>query len=186
MLVSLSRTVLTALPIVVWVLLAGAGVPGAGAQPETGDCVLEPLTLPLFDATPAAHIAATPLVPVSDVDTGDEAILAAVEDLVDCINTGDAAYQYAIFTQRYLGEQFANPSVAYQPAFELQLSQGPAEVEETFELVGVSDIAVDNDGLVTVTIELSGGGVTYRDTLVLANVDRVWLIDSIEELDPPQ
>lgn len=167
-------------------IATGAGLFGTGAQPETGDCVLEPLTLPLFDATPAAQIAATPLALASDGDTDEEAILAAVEDLVDCINTGDAAYQYAIFTQRYLGEQFADPSMAYQPAFELWLSQGPADVDESFDLLGVSDIAVLDGGLVAVTIELAGGGAMYRDTLVLANVGGVWLIDSIEELDPPR
>ena len=73
-----------------------------------------------------------------------------------------------------------------QPAFELQLSLGPADVEETFELVGVTDTTVNDGGLVAVTIELTGGGATYRDTLILANVDGLWLIDSIEELDPPQ
>jgi hypothetical protein len=183
--VSSFRVALLALSMVVGIT-AGAVLPGASAQTESGDCVLEPLTLPLFDATPAAQIAATPLALAQNADTSDEAILAAVEDLVEFINTGDAAYQYAIFTQRYLAEQFADPSVTNQPAFELQLSLGPADVEETFELVGVTDIAVNDGGLVAVTIELTGGGATYRDTLVLANVEGVWLIDSIEELDPPQ
>lgn len=39
--------------------------------------------------------------------------------------------------------------------------------------------------LVLFTIELVGGGATYRDTLILTNVGGVWLIDSLEELDPP-
>ncbi len=163
---------------------AGAGLSGAAAQPETGECVLEPLTLPLFEATPAVQIAATPIAPEINADSGDEAILAALGKIVDCINTGDAAYQYAIFTQRHLAEQFADPTQAYQPEFELQLSQGPADVEEIFELVDVSNITLRDDGLVSVLVELSAGGSVYRDTLVLANVDGAWLIDSVDNLDP--
>ncbi len=162
----------------------GAGLATVRAQPETGECELNPLTLPLFDATPAVLIAATPNASTVAGDTSDEAILAAVEEIVDCINTGDAAYQYAIFTGRYLAEQFADPSATYQPAFELQLSLGPADVEETFALTGISEVTVRDDGRVSVVVELSAGGSTYRDTLVLANVDGTWLIDSIEDLDP--
>lgn len=179
------RTVLLA-PLLALAFAASVVLPGAGAQTLTGECPLEPLTLPLFDATPAAQVAATPLAAAPEASIGEEAILAAVEDLVDCVNTGDAAYQYAIFTRRYLAERLADSSATYQPAFEQQLSQGPTDVEESFELVGVSDIAPLDGGLVTVTIELAGGGATYRDTLVLANVDGVWLIDAIEELDPPE
>ncbi len=76
------RVALLALFTVVGIA-AGAGLPGASAQPETGDCELEPLTLPLFDATSAAQIAAMPLALALDADTSDEAILAAVEDLLE-------------------------------------------------------------------------------------------------------
>lgn len=165
-----------------------AGYPGSFgvmAQREASGCVLEPLSLPLFDATPAARIAATPATSAPTMDVGEDVILAAVEDIVDCINTGDPALQYAIFTQHYLAGQFAGSSMTYQPAFEQQLSLGPADVEQSFDLVGISDVTVPGSGFVSVTIELSSGGSTYRDTLELANVDGVWLIDSIEELNPP-
>lgn len=85
-------------------IAAGPGISGALAQRETREGVLDPLTLPLFDATPAARIA----------------------DIVDCINSGDPALQYAIFTQCYLAGQVADPSVTNQPAFEQHLSRGPS------------------------------------------------------------
>jgi len=173
-------------PLLAAAFMAGIALAGSGAQPLAGECTLDPLTLPLFDATPAAEIAATPLAGNPGSDTGDEAIREAVEGIVACINTGDAAYAYAIFTQRYLAEQLADSSATYQPEFEQQLSFGPSEVEETFELVDVTEITVLDNGLVSVVVELSAGGTSYRDTLVLANVDGVWLIDGIEAFDPPR
>jgi len=185
MLVIALRSIVFA-PLLALAVMAGIALAGSSAQPLAGECTLEPLTLPLFDATPAAKIAATPLAADPAPDTGDEVIREAVEGIVDCINTGDAAYEYAIFTQRYLAEQLADSSAMYQPEFEQQLSSGPSEVEETFELADVTDVTVLDDGLVSVIVELSAGGTTYRDTLVLANVDGVWLIDAIEAFDPPR
>ncbi len=163
-------------------------LPGFGAQMDVDVCPLEPLTLPLFDATPAAIVAASPVAtpdaanPVAVVDEAE--IDAAVEDIVACINTGDAALQYAIFTERYLAEQFADPTVAYQPRFELDLSMGPGAGEASFELIDLTGMAPLEGGRVSVTVELAAGNAMYRDTLILANIDGVWLIDAIGELDP--
>ena len=141
------RTVLLALSFVVG-MVAGTGMSGAVAQGDTSGCVLDPLTLPLFDATPAARIAATPVSSTLVIDTSDETIRGAVEDTVDCINTGDPAREYAIFTQRYLAGQFADPSISYQPAFEQQLALGPTDVEQSFDLIGISNVIVLESGFV--------------------------------------
>lgn len=173
-------------PVLAGCVAFGFAFPGLGAQSSSGDCPLEPLTLPLFDATPAAIVAATPAVAISvaAVDIDEAEIGAAIEDIVACVNTGDPARQYAIFTERYLAEQFADPSVAYQPRFEFDLAMGPGEGEALFELISVSGIAPIEPGRVSVTVELAAGDTRYRDTLVLASVDGVWLIDAIGELDP--
>jgi len=166
--------------------LASTGAAAAGVQPPPEECTLEPLTLPLFDATPAAEVAATLLAREADSAADPGTIRRAVETIVACINTGDPAYQFAIFTERYLARQFVDPSVTYQPEFERQLALGPSDEAETFELVEVSGFDMLEDGRVSVVVELTGGRTTYRDTLVLANVDGIWLIDAIEEFDPPR
>lgn len=94
------------------------------AQTSVDDCPLEPLTLPLFGATPAAIVAASPIAINPEANVDEAAIDQAIEDIVACINSGDPALQNAIFTERYLAEQFADPAQAYQPRFEVELSMG--------------------------------------------------------------
>lgn len=177
------RTALTA-PLLSLGLLGAVALGGALAQPESGECDLEPLTLPLFAATPAAQIAATPAATSPGVVPDEETIREAIDTIVECVNTGEPSYQYAIFTERYLAGQFADPAETYQPQFEYDLSLGPADVVPVFELVSASDITILADGRVSVTVEVASAGTTYRDIFTLANVDGVWLVDEVEQLDP--
>lgn len=176
----------TALLAILFALIMSCGGALAAAQPAPGDCSLEPLTLPLFNATPAAQIAATPVADGPKQDVDEAFIEDAVAVIVACMNTGDAAYQYAIFTERYLAEQLADPTVTNQAAFERRLSLGPSGDPGLFALVGVADVEALDGGRVSVVVELDAGRTTYRDTLILANVDGAWLIDEVRELDSPR
>lgn len=166
--------------------LTSVTLPIASAQPSPTGCTLAPLTLPLFDGTPAARIAATPVASEAESGADPGTIRRAVEVIVACINSGDPAYQFAIFTERYLAAQLVDPSVTNQAEFERELSLGPSLNAETFDLIDVSGVERRDDGRVEVVVELAAGGATYRDTLLLANVGGVWRIDAVEEFDPPR
>ena len=177
-----------------WIVLllaiatAAAAFPsGLTAQtPAAEMCTLDPVTLPLFEATPAAVIAATPLASTTDAPVDDDEIRVAIEILVVCMNSGDAAYRYAIFTDRYLATQFTDPAQTYQPQFEEQLAQGPIEPEGDLRMLDIREITPLDNGSVSVIVELSSRVSTFRDTLILVNVDGAWLIDDVVILDPPQ
>jgi hypothetical protein len=161
---------------------------GTVAQtPDSPDgCTLSPVTVPLFDATPAAAIAATPATTSTVTEIDEAEIRDAIGVIVACINSSDAAYQYAIFTDRYLAEQLADPTQTYQPQFEQQLDRGETDSESAFSLVGVPEVSLQPNGMVLATILLSNGDRVFSDTVLLANVEGVWLIDSIEDFDPPR
>ena len=167
------------------VLAYGAGSPIAAQGPES-DCDLPPLTLPLFGATPAAEVAASPVSSTNTAPVDDGEIRTAVETIISCANSGDAAFRYSIFTERYLAEQLADSTAVYQPAFEQELSLGDTNGEGQLILVDVRDISALDDGRVRATIETRNGSSTYTDTMVLANVNGAWLIDEIESFDPPR
>jgi hypothetical protein len=169
-----------------WLLVAMAWSGAAVAQDGEATCTLDPVSLPLFDATPAAALAGTPVDVPDDIQVDDATIEDAVIQIVACINTNDPAYQYAIFTDRYLAEQFADPTQTYQPAFELQISFGPSQEPGSMELEGISGIEQLESGQVSVVVELTNSVSVFRDTLILVPVDGVWLIDSIAAFDPPR
>lgn len=171
--------------------LAAAGrTPVASAQ---GGCGLPPVTLPLFQGTPAAVIA-TPAAPTDGL-TGrplidDEQAEAehAMRVIVTCINTGAPSSVYAVFTPRYLAALFTGPKPAYQPAFERMIAEGSSNLSQTlppFVLKGVKDGEMLEDGRIIVTIDLAGRSTTYHDTLVLVKSDDHWLIDDVAAFDPP-
>ncbi len=147
-------------------------------------CPLAPLTVPLWDGTPAAVIAATPVSAASgDIDEAE--IEAAVVDLVACMNTGEPQLMFAIYTSRFIASQYADPSETYLPEFEQRLAENAPEPADQFELAGVSEISPLDDGRVSVKVGLANGGTVFEDTLILANQDGVWLIDDIASLNPP-
>lgn len=160
---------------------------GAAAQtPAAGDCDLDPVTLPLFDATPAAQIAASPVAMETGISLDDDGVREVLEGLVVCMNSGDAAYRYAIFTDRFLASMFADPTITYQPQFEEEIALGPLQPEGRLRLVDVAEVTTLNNGAISVTVSISSTVSTFDDTLILANVDGVWLIDDVVELNPPQ
>lgn len=157
-------------------------VPGSRA------CPLDPVTLPLFDATPAAIVAANPTAASTGTGGASPAdvslIEPAIEDIIACINTGDPAFQYAIFTDRYLAAQLADRSSTYQPAFEQRLDRGVDPDAPEFTIGSISDITALNDGRVSVVVSLAVESSRYEDRLILIDVDGRWLIDDVELLDP--
>lgn len=165
--------------------LAGSSqvqVPGLPA------CELEPVTLPLFDATPAAIIAATPASPPVNASAGTTldaaSIETAIEAIVNCISSSDPALRYAVFTNRYLAEQLADPNRTYQPAFEQHLDSGVSTDTPQYAIEAIEQPVPLGDGRVSVVVTLSADGTQYRDRLVLADLDGTWLIDEVELIDP--
>lgn len=155
--------------------------PAAMAQ-GSGNCSLEPITLPLSDATPAAIVAATPQPAAAAVEFTEEDAFAAVQLIVDCANESDPALAWAIFTERYLAVQYADPTVTNLPAFEQFIDEGDDRTPGTFALEDVGPITQLDDGRVSVEVTVSSGGTTYANTFVLAQVGDHWLIDDV--LDP--
>ncbi len=154
----------------------------------TPACLLPQVTLPLFDATPAAVIASTPVLPADGPENmvlPDAATIErAVGMIVACINTGDPALQYAVFTDRYLAEQLADPSVTYQPAFEQEIATGADTATSNILVDSIDELTPFEDGRVSVVVSLSANDATYEDRLVLVNVEGNWLIDEVELIDP--
>lgn len=151
-------------------------------------CPLEPVSLPLFNATPAAEIESAGATPASADDSGrtgsDEDIAefeSAIAVLLACINTENPALANAVFTERYLASWFADPTVHYQPAFERTIAEGSpgAQDRQPLELAGVEEVRVLDDGRLSGRVVLQSAGVTWRDTLVLRQVADIWLIDDV-------
>lgn len=169
--------------------ITGAAGQGQGIERTTaGECVLEPVTIPLFGGTPAAVIAATPAASpepaVAAAPVNEATIREAASMIVACINTGDPSFAYAVFTPRYLASQFVDGAGHYQPEFEFRLASPSAPVTPTFTLEAVEGLEQRSSGRVEVTLVLRSEQASFRDTLLLANVDGRWLIDEVVALDP--
>lgn len=153
------------------------------AQHESSVCQLSPLALPLFDGMPPAIVASTPLPQVEAIS--EDAIRSAIAGIVACINSGEPQRMFAIFTTRYLAEQFADPTRTYLPELEQRLARNLPEPSGQFTLVEVRNIALMVDGRVKATVVLASTTATYRDSLILANQNGIWLIDGVARFDPP-
>jgi hypothetical protein len=182
---SLPRTPLVTAIAVAVVVITFSSAP-ATAQSSDG-CSLSPVTLPLFDATPAAVIVATPTMDGPAPVASDEEITTAVETIVACANSTSQADRYAVFTDRYLASLFTSEEPADQPAFERMIATGAMPETGTATLSRVTDIVRRDDGRVDVTMHITGrsGTVTDRVTLAWDDTSDSWLIDAIVSLDPP-
>jgi hypothetical protein len=167
-------------------LTLAAGTATAQETATDVDCTLARLAVPLWDGTPAAEIAASPVAtPTAANAQIDEAdIVTAVAVIVACMNTGEPQLMFAIYTDRFLAAQYADPTTTYLPEFEQRLAENAPEPANQFVLREVSEITPLDDGRVSVKVTLSSGATTFDDTLVLANQEGVWLIDDIASLDP--
>lgn len=160
----------------------------AREQSANTTCSLRPLTLPLFNATPpnevrdgSASSEASPVSLASRPASAQEA--AAVEDglgtIEACINTGNPLLVYAVFSTRYLAAQYADPHLAYLPAFEQQLDGPTIPVDPPFSFDPAEDMRMLADGRVQVTLTVRREAESWTDTLVLVKQDGVWLIDAV-------
>jgi len=160
----------------------------AREQSVNTTCALKPLTLPLFDATPpneeqgvSASPEASPASLASRPASPQDA--AAVEDglgiIKACINTGNPLLVYAVFSTRYLAARYADPHLAYLPAFEEQLDGPTIPVDPPFSFDPVEDVRMLADGRVQVTLTVHRGAESWTDTLVLVKQEGAWLIDDV-------
>lgn len=151
---------------------------------EPGSCTLDPITLPMFDATPPAVVASTPQSAAAVADVTNDDARAAVELIVACANETDPALAWAIFTDRYLAEQFIDPTVTNLPAFEQFIDQGETRTPGSLVVDAVGPVTTLEDGRISLEVTVTSGSASYTNTLVLALVDDTWLIDDV--LDPAQ
>jgi hypothetical protein len=149
---------------------------------------LPPVTLPLFDATPAAEVPGANSTPASLEDPARAAteeeiatFTAAVGVIVACINTGSAPLVNAVFTEGYLAAKFADPNKLYQPDFERKIEQAAATAlpGEPLVIDNIENVQFREEGRLSGRVVLSSGGQTWRDTLVLIQVGDYWLIDDV-------
>lgn len=160
----------------------------AFAQSDADSCTLAPVELPLFDATPAAEIPGALATPATTDDPARDAtneevaeFVAAIEVILVCVNSGDQKLANAIFTERYLAARFADPDVLYQPDFERTLDQNIGIDREARRLIAeeIAQVKARDDGRLSGRVTFSSADMLWRDTLILSNVDGVWLIDEV-------
>ena len=182
------RTILPTLaaPLVVLWLVASP----VTAQGST--CSLEPVSLPLFDTTPAAEIVASPLAPTANAPApAEQQAVDALENILACVDSDSTALRYAIFTDRYLADLFIGEDPADQPAFERVIANDVVVEPSESELLGVSEFETLDDGRIAITANIrtttESGTQTVNDRLVLAwDPDQeAWLIDAVLALEPP-
>lgn len=165
------------------VLVCAAGAAPATAQ-DGNQCPLQPISLPLFEATPAAVIVQTPTASADAPEPTEEELTAAAEGLIACTNESSQAVRYAVFTDQLLALQFTKDDPAYQPSFERMIATGELSEPGSNVLQGVSDIEPLDEGRVAVTLHISTPDGELEDRVVLAwDADReAWLIDGIVSL----
>lgn len=158
------------------------------ASAQTAGCDLPPVTLPLFDATPAAIIAEATLPPAASMPQVDDAQLQqAVERIMNCANSDAQAERYAIFTDRYIADLFTGDDRADQPAFEQMMELGYEPSPERYTLEGIESAEQTDDGRIEITLSIATPSGSVSDRLILAwspDAD-AWLVDEVLELDPP-
>ena len=178
----------TAILLGLFVLL-GSAISAAPAIAQTeSDCVLSQVELPLFDATPASEIPGATGTPASPDDpardaTDDEIaeFSQSIDVLLVCINTGEAKYANAVFTERYIAAKFADPSILYQPDFEQMIAESVGTGLEVEPLVvdEISGVKIRDDARISGRVTLSSAGTSWSDTLVLKQAGEFWLIDDV-------
>ncbi len=151
-------------------------------------CALTPLSLPLFNATPPNEVVgalaspmASPAVLATRPASTEEitSVEVGLSTIEACINTGNPLLVYAVFSTRYLASQYADPLLAYLPAFEQQLGGVTIPVDPPFSFDPVVDMGVLTDGRVQLTLTVRRGAEAWTDMLVLVNQDGTWLIDEV-------
>lgn len=155
-----------------------------GSAQESVGCMLDPISLPLFDATPAAVIVRTPVATHDTPEPTEEEMTAAAKMLIACTNETSQASRYAVFTYRLLALQFIADEPAYQPAFERMIATGETPDPGSNEFQSISDIEPLEDGRVAVTLHISTPDGDFQDRVVLAwdPEQGAWLIDGIVSL----
>ena len=174
------------LSLTMWMgLLATLSIAPAAAQDAA--CPLAPVPLPLFDATPAAVIAATPAGSDEAPEPTEDELVSVIEGLITCTNDASQAVRYAVFTDRYVASLFTAGGTADQPAFERMIATGQMPEAGSSTLEAVSDIEPLPDGRIGLTMRISTPTGIVEDRVILAwNAEEgAWLIDEVVSLDPP-
>ena len=163
--------------------MLAASTTGAHAQDPT--CDIPPVSIPLFDATPADVIAATPAVTGDVPQVTEEDVEIAANRIVACANSASQAERYAVFTDRILASTFAGESSLDQPAFERMIATGTVSSAGAFTLESLNDIEVRDDGTIAVTLVIDTPEqiVSDRVLLVWSEEKGAWLIDAVLQME---
>lgn len=160
-----------------------APLPFALGQDAAVTCTLQPLTLPLFGATPPTAILdslppATPGTETRNATSEETAdVERGAETIVACLNTGNPLESHAIFSTRYLAHEYADPTSAYLPAFEQDLAGATIPVNPPFVFERIENVEVLSDGRVRIQLTISRGESRWTDTMNLVKEDDAWLIE---------
>ncbi len=167
------------------VIALGAAIVENPQADQLRACPLQPVTLPLFEATAAATVVQTPAHALSAPQATEPDIEAAANAIVACANSVVQAERYAVFTDRYLADLFLGQEPADQPAFERMIAVGIEPQAGAFTLENISDIERRDDGRVAVTFHIANPEGSVSDRLLLAwdREAEAWLIDEIVTLD---
>jgi hypothetical protein len=165
-----------------------APLPFTLGQDAAVTCTLQPLTLPLFGATPptaildslppATPVSATPGTETRNATSEETAdVERGAETIVACLNTGNPLESHAIFSTRYLAHEYADPTSAYLPAFEQDLAGATIPVNPPFVFEGIENVEVLSDGRVRIQLTISRGESSWTNTMNLVKEDDAWLIE---------
>lgn len=163
---------------------------GAAIMPDR--CQVEPLTdAELVDIVDAA---ASPATPVSALDGESEPlpedlrqpIIDTIVESVACTNANDPMRAFALFTDRYLQTRFTGEGADDLGHLLVAITResAPAAEIDRLALISIDEFQVWPDGAVSVTVVTGNVDATYTDTLVLVEVDEVWLIDQAITTEP--
>jgi hypothetical protein len=181
-----------------------AGAQGAApasypAAPDPAECVIEPRSMddivrivgtpvPGMDASvPAPAASPAPFViprgEPADTETADE-VIATLHQVFACTNGGELLRVYALFTEDFVREFFAQTPLTADVIAFLAATPQPLPKEQQRIIRGFGSVQILADGRAGVMIVLDEPDDPRReepDYAILEQVDGRWLVDEIHE-----
>lgn len=186
------------------IFASGVAAQETPASPEAlaaVTCEAETVTyeqLTTIIATPAAafvpDVAATPGPPTlpSGEQVDDETATAVQEtigELVACLNAGDTMRVLALYSNRFLAENFAGLELTQEQYDQEAGNVVPRDPGQQIEIYSFSDIVKLDDGRVAVLVlgnDLSSEGEASETLFYLVEQDGNWVVDAAVETPDPE
>jgi hypothetical protein len=167
--------------------------------PDPSECIVRPLALdavarivgtpvagadapgPPVSASPAAF-AVPPGVPADSATAAE--VIATLRQVFACTNGGQVLRVYALFTDAFIREFFAQTPLTPEVTAFLAATPRPLPDEQRRIIRGFGDVQILDDGRAGVLIildEPDDPRAEEPDYAILARVDDRWLVDEIHE-----